>query len=205
VHYDINPSTTGFTRLDLGNGCFTYDFDAGFAFDAGPSSAILASAGTLTISSPSQQLVLPPDSGYFSYGGAPLFSAGDLVTISATGAEVPAFNTSITAPAAVVVTGLPSDGGALLIDRQSGYTVTWTGATSDVYVELVGGNVFIFCQPPAGASSQVFPPSALAGVPDGGTAQLAVFAEKLSVFHAGPWPVNLTIANGITSTLVNFQ
>jgi hypothetical protein len=205
LHYPVNPFSVTPTTRDLGNGCYTYDFDGGYLFDGGVFPSSSATAGTISVSSPSAQVTLPPDGGYYIYTGSAVFSTGDLVTVSATGAEVPAFNASITAPGAINMNGVPTDGGRLLIDRQTGYTVAWTGATSDIYVELIAGSAVFICRPPAGVSSQLLSGNLLSSVPDGGTGLLVVLTEKTSVTHAGPWPVNLLISNTGSYVPVDFR
>jgi hypothetical protein len=161
-------------------------------------------AGTITASYGSTHTTLLAEGGTANAAGyqppapldpsAPLlFQSGSMVTVSAPGADVPAFSASTTGPSAISVTSPSSTG--LAVNRSQDLTVAWTGSTAgNVIFQIVGS-------PPAntpslecsfsGSTTSGTVPSAALGLLQPGSYIANVFARSRDVVQAGSWYVSL--------------
>jgi hypothetical protein len=176
-----------------------------------------ASAGTITMVGSQQSLVLVPqlrslgDRGssliYTAPPGAMGFLPGHSLTITASGATVPAFSVSITVPTAITVTqpdlkvlGCSSTGcpPPLTISRTLDFPITWTGGgpAGDVhfeFVQIVGGtNMVIDCSAPSSAGHSVIPVSALSYLtPTSAGVSFGVNSVSLELLTVQDWTIRL--------------
>jgi hypothetical protein len=101
------------------------------------------SAGTLTISGGNLGAgvaVMPGASNQYTYtASSSMFSAGQTLTVSASGATVPAFGPeSVAAPALAVLTSPAASGGAYTITTSADLAVAWTGGQAGAQLILEG-------------------------------------------------------------------
>jgi hypothetical protein len=174
---------------------------------SGPSQG--ASAGTLTIAGGSlgdAGVALtpgaPPDDLYSYSGTAPLFGAGDTLSVSASGgADVPAFSATVggVGPITVTAPALPGDGGLFEIPRSSDLKVTWTGGTpgSQVLVQLGSRDVTVLCFFDAASGAATLPQSTLATLPPG-VSTLAVGQQNTTNLDAGGFPTAVFALDGVS-------
>ena len=132
------------------------------------------SAGTLTISGGnlgSGIAVMPDSTNAYNYTAASaMFSAGQTLTVSASGGTVPAFGPeSVVAPPAPVLTAPASNGGSYTIPTSSDLTVTWTGGQAGAQVLVEGTNTgtpqdYFSCIWDGAAGQGTVPRAVLAGL-----------------------------------------
>jgi hypothetical protein len=143
---------------------------------APPPAPPFASAGTLTLTGGTHTLtVAPMANGSYSQlvdATQTLWSGGETLTLTASGATVPAFSTSVTAPAPIVVAApaAPAGGAKLTVSRSSDLTFTWTGgggATVGGGISAVYGSTAesVTCTVPASAGTFTLPASLIAQLP----------------------------------------
>ncbi|MEO6951929.1 MAG: hypothetical protein ABI321_08955 [Polyangia bacterium] len=129
------------------------------------------SAGTLTVTGDKTYAVVP--TAMFDYslddtvaGWAP----GGTITVSAAGSTVPAFLTTVTAPAVVKIGAptLSTSGAAPVFSRSSNLGLAWTGGTgAQLSMSLfnAAGTASLTCTFDAGTGSASIPSSALSMLP----------------------------------------
>jgi hypothetical protein len=169
-------------------------------------SASAADAGQLRVTTPQRSLVIDRDPlGFYNLFDrtASLWSAGDLVTVSAAGAAVPPFTRALDAPRSIVVTSptKPAPADPLVIDRARDLVVRWTGGgpgTIMVSLANVGGEFLISCELDPAAGAGVIPASLLRGYrAEDGT--LTLRSEHHDRFAAGAWDVQLVLLDAAGS------
>jgi hypothetical protein len=123
---------------------------------------------------------------------ATFFAAGDTLTFSATGADVPAFSDAkVVAPADLTST-LPTE-----IDRTKDLTITWTGGTTGEVGLFLSGSLeteseSISCSAPAAGGTLTVPKELLAKLAStSGFFDLAPTSEQR--VESSAWIVNLTV------------
>lgn len=164
-------------------------------------------AGTITITGAAMPISLDKDPMYPNqYTELDVFQAlflgGENITFSATGADVPAFNTQLVAPPKVTLTtpAEPAAGGSILMSQSQDFTIRWSGdnASSDVLeVQVLDASSVerILCKFPAPAGSAVIPAQALATIPGPtGALQVASFVE--TTVTASDWHVDVDVNQG---------
>jgi hypothetical protein len=136
----------------------------------------MSGANTRTVARPASNARNYQPLGYTFTGSrraTSLFLNPGNFNVSGTGgADVGAFQATVTIPNPVGLTWT-NRAQTLTIDRTQGFTVNWTGATSDQPVIIFGGGVdtptnssaVFACVAPAGSSSFTVPAIALANVP----------------------------------------
>ncbi len=161
-----------------------------------------ASAGTIMVSGGNEDLAMVPEAGNYTpyQSDSPLFTGGETLEVSAAGGSVPAFETSLTAPGHLTVTGpmLPI-GSPYPLDRSQDLILTWEGASAGVVeVRLAGPQELpqpqtsIHCVFDVAAGQGTIPKAALDRVTLTGTGTLAVdVAAETEVVTAGWGPVNI--------------
>ena len=137
---------------------------------------IYASGGTVSVTGLSQAITLTPkaDNTYEPFSQMqPLFTGGEMITVSGTGAVAPAFSISVTAPSRAAITSpaKPPMNTSLMISRAQDFSVTWTGGgAGKLYVYFAGpsaSGTSLSCGYEADAGSATVPAAALAALPPG--------------------------------------
>ncbi len=178
------------------------------------------SAGPITVSGGASTLVSTPMSSIFGslypnyMSLQALWSGGEAITVSAAGADVPAFSTTLMAPRAVAVTApVWPDGGPMTLPRDQDLTVRWSGI-SDGWVEigLDGGSslsraVSISCRFSPSSGQGVVPAALLAQLPSGDGGLLVRSVDSAQPTASG-WNVEVTlgtVALDSRAMLVSYQ
>src|SRR5581483_903868 len=157
-------------------------------------------SGTITIAGGAS----PQTLGYGAMGypnlnsAAALWPAGTHLTVSATGADVPAWNLSLVMPASVTITA-PDLTGMPTAPRSSDLAFTWQGGSQSISVTLAQGKTVIRCEFPAAGGSGSIPTAVLQQL---ATGKWSVSANALdrSIQPAGLWTVNAVAANRALSS-----
>ncbi len=118
---------------------------------------------------------------------------GQLLTVSASGADVPGFSGhSLASPEALKFTGPVGD-----ISRAAPLTVTWMpgAADTDAVVELFDGAVWVSCLAPAGTGELSIPVGATANLPTtaGRDLVLSLSSRRHTDFVVGDWSVRFSL------------
>jgi hypothetical protein len=175
---------------------------------------MLVNAGDLTLTIGSQVLSAPAaTNGQYTMPSTSslLFAGGETVQLHATGATVPSFDASVTAPATSVITQ-PATQTTIQVDHTMPLSFAWTGGTGSVLLAMYDStaNVEMRCYLPAGPGSGSIPVNALAHFPVGTSATL-VFANQISgTASPAGWAIDLWVfvdarfANG-TSAQASLQ
>ncbi|MBK6516212.1 MAG: hypothetical protein IPM79_02790 [Polyangiaceae bacterium] len=158
-------------------------------------------AGEVTIEGGVTDLNLPVDGNNiynFSDQLQLYFEPGDVITLAATGDEVPAFSSTLTAPDGITLT---SDFGSLgTIDRASDFVTTWEAGPTEggvsigfgVYENVAGGvqTHSLTCGFDIDGGTATIPPAALQLLPvgNGNIAITSISQELLTV--GGTWSVS---------------
>lgn len=161
-----------------------------------PPLAQVPTAGRLTVEEGATRLTLEPDAmsgGYQLSEEGERLTPGRSLTVTAAGAQVPAFTATLALPERITVTA-PSCSftGCGTLDRARDLRVEWTGAQGPVTLGVTGGRDdalrIIECR--AASSPGVIPAAALAGMPAEFTLfQVSRRAE--ATVQAGAVPVTL--------------
>ncbi len=151
-------------------------------------------AGTITIQSPTSTTTLT--FGQPSVDSpTPLFAPGEILTMSGTGAEVPAFSGNVVAPGPVKVMS-PSLAGPLTITMAQGLPLAWQATTGRVvvYISSVGPTEYrtLSCEFNGAAGVGTMPPAALSAHGPG-SANFFVYSVVSATTMAGAWPVGLFV------------
>jgi hypothetical protein len=177
----------------------------GGAVDAGVLVVTHQSAGPVTITGTTPSITLQPGTDGGAYVGqtflGALWSGGETLSVSAAGAEVPAFfGQSVQAPSTITLTAPVCSLASCSqpIDRAAPLQVTWTGGVyGTVYVTVssapLGPVAVVQCSFPAGAGSGSIAPAMLANLPaalDGG-ATFSIVNMSQAYFDAGVYQVQL--------------
>lgn len=157
------------------------------------------SAGTLTISggvSGTVTIPFDPVNYYFSTAPGLLYAANDQLTISVTGATVPAFSTQINFPETLMVT---SNSPTAL--SKSGFTATWTPTASSVVIgirQYPNGSpkLSIECLFAGAAGTGFVPASALAEVVSNVSVGIGVSTRTYLMTTVGDYPLELRAIYG---------
>jgi len=179
-----------------------------------PSCEPIPSAGAITISGTvfdDLPITPNPNGTYTSMGmsstGAPVFMDGDILTLSAPGADVPPFQQSIVAPGCVAMT-TPSgpDGGVIygsyVIPTSDDLQISWTGGESNAFVgvTLVGGHgnpaayASVSCSFDATLGQGTIPQQALAAL-TGTAGRFFIYQERRDSVQAGSYRVQTIVRN----------
>ena len=153
------------------------------------------SAGTITITGAKLPITLTPlaDMTYETYRTEALFSGGETLNASATGADILSFAGTVTAPARITITApAPPGTDAITIDRAKPFHATWTGTTAGKVVLRFSGptGATLACSYAASAGAADVPASALAVVP-AGLGRFDASTETVEPIDAGDWRINL--------------
>jgi hypothetical protein len=155
------------------------------------------SAGTLSISGGAipAGTTVPFSAGYSYYTtSGTLFTAGQTLTVSASGSTVPAFSSeSVAAPALVTLTS-PTAAGGYTISTASALSVTWTGGQSGATFQFQGasesGDDSFTCLWNASLGQATVPESILAGLAGTSNGTLSWGQYTTNNFMAGSYAIN---------------
>ena len=153
------------------------------------------SAGSITISYGSNQSFTMTPNGmpeYTSIAQSFLFAAGDVITVSAAGAVVPAFSSNITFPSAITVTS-PT---AVSTVSKSGFSATWTATTSEVHILFIqhldsSHSTAIDCAFAGSSGSGAVPAAALTALQTTVTTAVSISTQTQVSTQAGAYAVTL--------------
>lgn len=169
-----------------------------------PPATAAPSAGTVTLTaaSASYAKTLNPNAGYGAYGSdldsTVNFVGGEVVSVSATGSEIPAFSGNLAMPTPFVLTNdLPARNSAANIPFDAGQDLTldFTGGTSDLVVQVNGlqgsgsgaTTSHLYCFFDSAPGTLTIPAEALA--PLGAYALVQLFTLRRSTVVAGAYNV----------------
>jgi hypothetical protein len=167
--------------------------------DAAP---VMPSAGTITMRVAGRTVVLSPSDDHtypaWQDASAALWSGGEELTIEASGAEVPAFSGTLTAPPPLTVRApaLSQSGAMLSIRRADGLELAWDPVEFGTVVIALsgvasgGGRAVVTCTFPAGAGVATIPALALAAVEAGG-GSLTVATRSMQKVEVGDYAIQL--------------
>jgi hypothetical protein len=141
----------------------------GLQYNGGPS----VDAGTVTFDGVLQPVVLLPTKGFGGpeYAGivepSLLFAPDAVITVTATGGDIPGFTAGLAAPSPITLTQPVAPGSGWTIDPTTDLTISWSGTTTGVVdVQLLSANIdfgeTVDCQFPASDGSGTVP-AALVG------------------------------------------
>lgn len=84
-----------------------------------------ASAGEIDLEGGATPIAIKPAYGGYDVPAGVPFRGGETLTFHAAGADVPAFDATLTAPSAITMTSVPKDGEA--VDKSKPIVLAWTG------------------------------------------------------------------------------
>ena len=167
-----------------------------------PPSGPGVSADTITIANGASSAPMAPDTAnanyiVYSYTSLPglVWNPGDLVGVSAAGAEVPAFTGSVAFPEKATVT---TPTATSTIDRTTPLPVAWSGATTGVLrlTILDASGAEASCDFTAGAGTGSIPTKILAPLA-AGSASIDVSTRNVANVVVGDWTVALVAQQNI--------
>ncbi len=192
------PGLPGTCPVTMVGGCEVTDCSS--FLDAGvPDSGVFTgrSAGTLTFRGvlPDGGLSLPfTDGGYAATVSEQLFALGQRLTVEASGAEVPAFSASVTAPEGTLLTAPACPGANCgMLSKAADLEVRWTAPTiGNVEIELTGSPATVRCSLPASTRMKTIPAAALRSLGNG-TGVLFVGGAARTSVRAGDYDVTFSV------------
>jgi hypothetical protein len=131
--------------------------------------------------------------------GGTLFTAGQTLTVSASGATVPGFGASVVAPAVVALTAPASSASGFTITTSSNLAVAWTGGQSGAQMLLEGvvlpnsspGYNYFVCTWDAAAGKATVPSAMMTGL--AGQSGYLVYGQSTTTnFTAGGYAIGLS-------------
>ncbi|HTQ48131.1 MAG TPA: hypothetical protein VMI75_35490 [Polyangiaceae bacterium] len=200
-----------------GNGGCTITGSGACAYYSCPSSMQPngVSAGTLVVTDPwlTSPVTVTPMGGtnFYEYSSStPGFTAGQTITVTASGATVPAFGPdSVVAPLLTQLTSPPisPDGGTTVISTGADLVITWSGgqAGATMLLEAAGSNGqdYTYCTWNGSDGKGIIPAATLE--PFSGTSGYLIYGQyNTTSFYAGPYAISLT-ALPYTGGTVSFQ
>ena len=151
----------------------------------------LASAGPVTFAGLQIPLTLVPDGnhGYAGQAQGRTFEAGDAITISAVGADVPPFSADLTAPAKVA-TQAPNS-----LSRGGDTTITWTpdGRARQFRVFVLGTSGILDCSFDPNRGTATVPAEALDQFDPGDKVQLVPATADSRTLELTGWRVEALV------------
>lgn len=161
-----------------------------------PPASKLLNAGTLTLSGGSYygSLTIGGDGNYMGVGS---FGRGDILDVSASGADVPAFDASIVAPAMIVPS--PTPGASTPVSQDLAFT--WTGGepNATAYFEALSSPTLVTCAFDAAKGAGVIPASLLTPL-KGTSGALLWFQSRTETVFAGDYPVAIVASQSAIIT-----
>lgn len=173
------------------------------------------SAGTITISGPwlTTPVTMTPMSGSNAYqytSSSPGYTAGQTLSVTASGAAVPAFGPeTVVAPDQTQLTSpaIATDGGTTTVPTTADLQITWSGGQPGATMLLEAGgssnSAYTYCTWNASDGQGTIPAAVLA--PFAGQSGYLVYGQyDATSFSAGPYAISLT-ALPYTGSAVLFQ
>lgn len=165
---------------------------------------IAESAGDVTITGGAVPLTLTPD-GMNKYAKqksttVDLHAGGETLTISATGATIPAFTRDLVAPSYLDVTSpvQPANNDPLPLDRTQDLVFTWNGGGTGEFVVLLGDSATsMTCKFPTTPGTATVPAAALSMLEPGSHGLFLMQAASTEVVTAGDWTVQIIVASSL--------
>jgi hypothetical protein len=193
--------------LATSDACAVYDAYGASTGSSGSTSPPIVSAGTLTLSGGTMGTGVPVTPGdgpanpeFYAYDGdSILLHAGETLTVSASGATVPAFGpASIVAPALPVLVAPVAVSGFYRIPTSADLVVEWTGGeaggTFSFFAQGADGTQYLECEWPASLGQGTIPRAMLA--PFAGTSNDGAtvgYAQQVATsFTAGEYTISMT-------------
>jgi hypothetical protein len=166
-------------------------------------------AGTITVSigdtGRSQSLVPDANGNYATKSVAANFlSGGELLDVSATGGDAPAFHQTVENPLALLLSepAMP-DGGGLTVSRAQDLKLVWTRGTADGAFLVEGSSVSggtitqIDCTAPADVGTMTIPAATLGKLPP--KTSLLLIGMRVRAFQAGAYTVSIRIGSDVAT------
>jgi hypothetical protein len=165
----------------------------------GRSAGTLTFKGVLTDGGLSVPFV---DGGYSASVGQQLFALGRPLTVEASGAEIPAFSATVTAPEGTLLTApVCANAACGSVSKSADLDVRWTAPTfGDVEIQLIASPVLIRCQLPASTRMKTIPAAALRSVGTG-TGLLFVGGAARTTVRAGITDVTFSVRDATYGTI----
>lgn len=221
--YDSSYATAMFYERPVGSGntsCTTSAFGACTVYDCPLGGAVAdagalryAGAGTVRITGGFVDYTLATGPGAYVTQSTQslLYDQGTVLSVSATGDEVPAFsNKTLTVPTTSFTVTSPNLSAPLAVSRSQNLALAWSGASGrdvQVSVSTIQQNVrsvSISCTFPGSAGSATVPAGAMAKLlkANGGsiTGALSVSSPVQTTFTAGSWAITFGLTPGASSS-----
>ena len=169
------------------------------------------SAGMITITGGAQTITLTPTTttpvDYPTPSNLPadLFDPADVLSVTAAGGTVPAFNGTVTAPAPIANPVLPAS-----ISRANPPTITWTAGTSNgmwLWIAAINGQTLdlVWCRM-ADNGSFAIPAAAVALIPTASTSAIVyLWRTNTSNVNAGGFAVSLVASDTFGTDIIAIQ
>lgn len=183
--------------------------DGGTETDAGTTKS--PHAGEIAIKSASEIKLTPDADG--KYDGkseqSRLWTNGGDISVTAAGADVPAFETSLKGPSAVEVTApaWPALGAALEIDRANDLEITWSDGGAGSVQAMVSSSTddtkkvaTVSCVFKSDTGGGKIPKAALSKLIAGDKASISVHAATIEEVSAGDWKVSVAAMTSATTS-----
>lgn len=162
-------------------------------------------AGTITVTTPEATAKLAPGPGP-AYKGAmgttPLWkSAGETLTVAASGGDIAAFTMMATTPGSinVISPAFPSAPMKLPVSTSKDLSFTWSGkgpGTVSVFIVVQATGVYASCDFDAAAGQATVPASLMGQLPKGNGA-ISVDLSSTTVMDVGGYQVTLRVDTGL--------
>ncbi len=194
---DTKPDPT-VTSLTVGP-CLVETFGSGT-----PPTDVPASAGIFHVSGGTKTVDVTPksDGTYDPVSGATsLWSGGETLVVTGDGKDVPAFMTSLVAPAKLTLTAPAVAPSGLTVTRSMPFTATWSAATSNdvvLYFDTTSGSsaYSVTCTFKASDGMAQVPAAAFAGFP-AGAGTFNFYAKASSTVTPAAWTVRFTATSSL--------
>lgn len=177
------------------------------AYRCGPAGPITSTeAGVITVTGTTPPVTLEPsavgqaDPSYTEVESeAPFWAEGDVVTVSAAGGAVPAFETTLVAPTRATITA-PDLAQPVVVSRAAGLDLAWTvegqGGELAVSIGLSGDPAYqLVCGFPLDDGAATIPAAMLALLPPGTDARLGLVSRAQEVLDVGGFEVTVVLAS----------
>jgi hypothetical protein len=181
-----------------------------------PPYTILGSAGTVRVDDPAGSIALEPDATA-GYAGAELalarWTAGEQITVAASGGDVPAFARQIVFPAHALVTAPAREAEVLSAARNAPFALAWRPVAGVVRATLINGTVAdgtvhearAVCNFDGAAGAGTVPSTMTAAMIPGAPVTLDVTTEAQQQFLAGSSSIFIFASDRARRVTVNFR
>lgn len=201
------PPPSGCTATDMGD-CHLVQCPPPATGDLGYSTIVTHhSAGTISVSGGPQAISLAPNSdGSYTTRQAtqPLWNGGEMLAISGTGGEVPAFSANLIAPSAAMVSAPSVNPNDLVIDRSKDLSLTWSGGgQATFFVELnahSGDRPYVQCNFPGTPGHATMPAALLNMLPVGDGDFSGAFVSLTKIAAGASWAVEVRASSQARQT-----